>query len=171
MLSISVCWFSFLMWFKFGAYACGEGRKWVGDKQTGNSTWDRDTRHMAVAGVRGGDAQRNEHPVLCVSTFQVLRHWVLYFSDYGSLWRKPTRKRPLLGGRTGWTPSAVLGFLKPHVSARGQLGAQGEQVEGPIRENDGFLLLTSQFSARFSRCQEVERKLFGNVLEVSSWQQ
>lgn len=51
------------------------------------------TLHMAIAGVGGGGGEGIYTPssfeAMHVSTFQVLKSWELYFSDYSSLgWKR-----------------------------------------------------------------------------------
>lgn len=82
-------------------------------------------------------------------------------------------KKIYLGRSPHWVPREgdeillpILGFKKPHISALGQLWVQGEQVEGPIRVNDGFLLHTSQFSGK---AFHAVRRCFKKAFLKMSW--
>ena len=72
-----------------------------------------------------------------VSSFQVLKSWELYFSDYSSLGWK--REGNLLGGSLLGVPSKgadilwpIPAFKMPHISALGQLKVQGSKLKGPL---------------------------------------
>ena len=114
------------------------------NKQTESNTWNKRwivlvhrTWLLLVWGGGEGISTPSSFEAMYVSSFQVLKSWELYFSDYSSLGWK--REGNLLGGSLLGVPSKgadilwpIPAFKMPHISALGQLRVQGSKLKGPL---------------------------------------
>lgn len=148
MLSILVYWFNFGLWFKLCVYDYGgvlERGKKQAETSTLNKRWFVSGHQawlllgMCVGRQRCGGRGFNTLFIgraYMSALFRCLEteHFILVIIAVCD----ENLKKIYLGRSLHWGPkegdeilSPILGFKKPHISALGQLGVQGQQVEGP----------------------------------------